>query len=756
MSVAGRCAPEVPRPVIELAARVSHRTTLLISLLLLFASGLDAATVPSGFTDTLVAGSLNAPTAFAFAPDGRIFIAEQAGRLRVVKDGVLLDAPFLTVTVNASGERGLLGVAFDPAFAVNHYVYVYYTATSPVVHNRISRFTASGDVAVAGSEVILFELDTLGATNHNGGAIHFGPDGKLYVAVGDNAYGANAQSMSTVFGKMLRLNADGTIPADNPFYGSTTGKYRSIWALGLRNPFTFEFDPGSAMIFINDVGQSTWEEIDDGVAGANYGWPETEGPTTDPRFRSPRYAYQHSSGDLQGCAITGGTFYSPAAPGFPSQYLGDYFFADYCAGWIAVLDPDAGNTVSVFATGADAPVDLHVSDDGGLFYLVRGDGSAGAGGLFRIDYGQQAPVISVPPSDATVAPGDPVSFSVQAGGSQPLSYQWQRNGANIAGATQATYTIASVATADNGARFRALVTNQFGSATSADAVLTVSGNSAPKPTILQPAAGTLYTAGTNVAISGDATDLEDGTLPAGAFTWRVDFHHDDHIHPFLQGSGAKTGIISIPNTGETSANVWYRINLDVTDSGGRTASTYRDLYPRKATITLATSPAGLQVTLDGQPQTTPLSVVSVVGMLRTLGAASPQTVAGITYDFVSWSDGGAQTHSIATPSTDTTYTATFRARTSCAVPGSPTSLTAQVSGRTITAQWKAPSSGGTPSTYLLEGGMAPGTTSGTVNVAAPQTSASMTAPPGTYFLRVRAQNSCGTSGPSNEVSVVVQ
>jgi glucose/arabinose dehydrogenase len=739
--------------------RVAHpfQIILFCSLLLLPGRAVRAAVVPSGFTDGVVVQGLSAPTAFAFAPDGRIFIAEQGGALRVVKNGSLLSTPFLTVAVNASGERGLLGVAFDPAFTVNRYVYVYYSATSPVIHNRLSRFTANGDVAVAGSEVILFELDPLSsATNHNGGAIHFGPDGKLYVAVGDNAYGANAQSMTTVFGKMLRLNADGTIPADNPFYSATSGKYRSIWALGLRNPYTFAFDPGSTRMFINDVGQSTWEEIDDGIAASNYGWPETEGPTSDPRFRSPRYAYNHSSGALQGCAITGGTFYSPVSPTFPAQYVGNYFFADYCAGWVAALDPDAGNAVTIFATGTDAPVDLHVWDDGALYYLTRSDGSPGAGRLSRITYGQLAPVITSQPADLTVAPGDPATFTVQAGGAQPLSYQWQRNRINIAGATQSTYTITSASTADTGAMFRALVTNQYGSATSNEAVLTVSGNAAPKPTILRPVQGTLYTAGGTVTIAGDATDLEDGTLPASAFTWRIDFHHDTHVHPFLEGSGAKTGSITIPNTGETSANVWYRINLQVTDSGGRSASTYRDVFPRKSTLTLATSPAGLQVTLDGQPQTSPISVISVVGMLRSLGTSTPQTLNGITYDFVGWSDGGAQTHTVATPSSNITYTATFRARTSCAVPGAPSNLVAQVSGHTIGARWSAPSSGGVPTWYSLEGGTSPGTTSGSVSVAAPATSASITAPSGVFYLRVRAANACGVSQPSNEVMVTVQ
>ena len=245
-------------------------------------------------------------------PTGASSSAEQGGRLRVIKNGALLATPFVTLTVNSSGERGLLGVTFDPDFATNNFVYVYYTATTPNVHNRISRFTANGDVAVAGSEVVILDLNPLsGATNHNGGAIHFGEDGKLYAAVGDNANGANAQTLANLLGKILRINADGSIPTDNPFYGQAAGVNRAIWALGLRNPYTFSIEPVTGRMFINDVGQNTWEEINEGVAGSNYGWPDTEGPTSDPRFDPPVYAYQHGAGTPTGCAITGGAFYNP-------------------------------------------------------------------------------------------------------------------------------------------------------------------------------------------------------------------------------------------------------------------------------------------------------------------------------------------------------------------------------------------------------------------------------------------------------------
>lgn len=199
-----------------------------------------AATVPVGFTDSLVVNGLVNPTAMEFAPDGRLFVCEQGGALRVIKNGTLLSSPFLSITVNSSGERGLLGVAFDPDFAINHFVYIYYTVATLPIHNRISRFTASGDVAVPGSEDVILELDNLSsATNHNGGAIHFGPDGNLYVAVGDNANGNNAQSLTTLHGKMLRIRSDGSFPSDNPFFNETTLNNKAIWALGLRNPFTF-------------------------------------------------------------------------------------------------------------------------------------------------------------------------------------------------------------------------------------------------------------------------------------------------------------------------------------------------------------------------------------------------------------------------------------------------------------------------------------------------------------------------------------
>jgi glucose/arabinose dehydrogenase len=317
-----------------------------------------------------------------FAPDGRLFVCLQTGQLRVIKNGALLPTPFVSLSVDSSGERGLLGVAFDPNFGSNHFVYLYYTTNVAPIHNRISRFTANGDVAVAGSETVLVDLDNLSsATNHNGGAIHFGPDGKLYAGVGENATSSNAQTLANRLGKILRYNSDGTIPTDNPFFNTVSGANRAIWALGLRNPFTFGFQPGTGRMFINDVGQNTWEEINDGIAGSNYGWPTCEGACSpaNANFRDPLFQYGHGTSGTTGCAIVGGAFYNPPLNQFPASYLGKYFFGDLCSGWIRLFDPSTA-TASGFATGISMLVDLQIGPDGCLYYLAQGNG----GQVFRV------------------------------------------------------------------------------------------------------------------------------------------------------------------------------------------------------------------------------------------------------------------------------------------------------------------------------------------------------------------------------------
>ncbi|MEX0677036.1 MAG: PQQ-dependent sugar dehydrogenase [Pirellulales bacterium] len=390
-------------------------------------------TLPTGFTETLVttemdmADRLSSPTAMEFSPIGELWVLEQGGKVKLVRgDGSIHTAE--TLSVHFTGERGLLGIAFDSNYDGTgpnaDYIYLYYTdppgpLTDPA-NNRLSRFTVTGAGTATpdlGSESILRDLPQEadgGNTNHNGGAIHFGPDGKLYVAVGDHNYDNIPQSehvsqvTDTPFGKILRLNADGSDPVDNPFYveNPPDNWVNSIWALGLRNPFTFAFDPDSGTMFINDVGESSWEEINEGRAGANYGWsgrlnityPVWEGflgagPTWAEDYRDPQMAYDHSNSPPTpaGVAITGGAFY-PSNSQFGSNYAGLYFFADYGANFIRIFDPDNPGSLATpdtslgFATSptTSAPVDLKLDAASNLYYLARG--FSGFGEVYRISY----------------------------------------------------------------------------------------------------------------------------------------------------------------------------------------------------------------------------------------------------------------------------------------------------------------------------------------------------------------------------------
>lgn len=327
--------------------------------------------LPPGFTETVLGDSLDSPVSMAIAPDGRVFVCEQGGSVRVIRDGRLLAKPFLRVPVFVGLEEGLLGLAFDPHLTSNRHVFVIFTAAAPLRREVIVRYTAAGDTAIPASARTIFTLDPHLQHQHVGGALRFGRDGMLYIGTGDNDHEEWAQSLRSSFGKILRIRPDGTIPGDDPFAKIATGPHRAIWARGLRNAFTFDIDPQTGRMYVNDVGGSGWEEVDEGAAGADYGWPLTEGPSRDPNFRAPVYAYRHENG---ACAITGGAFYRPRRPQFPREWEGRYFFADYCSNRISWLDPAAPGVAHVFGTTRiPGPVDLRVAPDGALDYLVRGN-----------------------------------------------------------------------------------------------------------------------------------------------------------------------------------------------------------------------------------------------------------------------------------------------------------------------------------------------------------------------------------------------
>jgi glucose/arabinose dehydrogenase len=243
----------------QMTSFLKMMTLTLLSTLALITTGLTstplAAAPPGDFQTSLVLGDgLDGPSGFEIAPDGRIFILERAGKIKIVKDGELLPTPFADLPSEDTGDRGLIGIAFDPDFGVsNHYVYFYYTGHDLL--NHLVRFSAAEDVATDGP-LELFRTSSPSTLLHVGGSIRFGPDGKLYFAVGDNGYGPNAQDLSNPHGKILRINRDGSIPADNPFAGQP-GKLGAIWAYGFRNPWRFQFDSATGRLYGGDVGDFT-------------------------------------------------------------------------------------------------------------------------------------------------------------------------------------------------------------------------------------------------------------------------------------------------------------------------------------------------------------------------------------------------------------------------------------------------------------------------------------------------------------------
>lgn len=358
---------------------------LLLAGNLVISLHVRSASLPAGFVDVVVASGFTNVSCMTFLPDGRILVGQQNGVVRVVKNGTLLSTPLVSLPASTLNERGLVGLTPDPAFAANGFLYVHYTATNPAlaIIQRVSRLTVAGDLAPLGTETTLIETDPFTTDREVGGGLRFGPDARLYIGIGQRNSTNDLQNITNLFGKILRLNPDGTIPADNPFFNSATGKQRSIYALGFRNPFSFAFQNGTGRLFENDVGSvntAAREEINDVQPGLNYGWPICEGncSPSNPALRDPLYFYLHTNNFN---AIVGGDFYNPAVPLFPAQYVGRYFFGDLATGVIQVMDPATTN-VSPFATNVSGNfVALQVGPDGALYYLTQSFSPLGGSGF---------------------------------------------------------------------------------------------------------------------------------------------------------------------------------------------------------------------------------------------------------------------------------------------------------------------------------------------------------------------------------------
>jgi glucose/arabinose dehydrogenase len=342
-----------------------------------------------GLAVQVVASGLSAPLHLtAPAADARLFVVEQPGRIRIIREGALLAAPFLDITdrVRSGGERGLLSLAFHPDYAANGFFYVDYTDADG--NTRVERYevNADPDVADPGSAHLILQV-TQPYSNHNGGHILFGPDGMLYIGMGDGGSGGdprgNGQNLDTLLGKLLRIDVDGgdpfAIPSDNPFAGNPDAR-GEIWAYGLRNPWRMAFDPPSGLLYIADVGQNAWEEVNAvpaASAGLNYGWNVMEGlhcysaPGCDETgLTLPVFEYGH----VAGCSVTGGLVYRGAAIPF---LQGHYLFSDYCASflWSFRMDGGAATDLTHWEVGDPGPVLSFGEDAAGEVYILSQNGT---------------------------------------------------------------------------------------------------------------------------------------------------------------------------------------------------------------------------------------------------------------------------------------------------------------------------------------------------------------------------------------------
>ena len=593
--------------------------------------------MPYGFVDEPIAADLKIPTGFAIAPDGRIFITQKAGQVRVVDNGELQEGYFIDLSgeVNTTADRGLMGVAVHPDFPNTPYVYLSYVYDPPEAktHNaagaRVSRLLrVSADpnnlnVALPGSGVVLLGTNStfanignpdvgdqkpftcfdngggyvrdclpLEGTSHALNFMRFARDGSLYVSNGDGINftitNIRAQDPNSLAGKILRINPiDGNGYPDNPFCnGDLGGNACKVYALGLRNPFRFAIQPSTGELIVGEVGNNNWEEISRGGAGANFGWPCYEGPdivtssnaVCDEIFSGARPTVsailQYPHENGRGAAIAG-DFYTGSS--YPAFYRNTFFFADYNVGMLRylVFYPDGSVEPVDFATNVLGPVQITAGPNGDLYVL-----KIQSGGLSRIRYG--GPVNNASAAPRRAATGNP-----------------------------------------------------------------------PVATITSPSADNRYRIGDTIEFSGTGIDPEDGELSGASMQWDAILHHATHIHyDHFHGEG-ESGSFPYVDHGD---NTYFELCLTVKDSGGQEDKECVDVRAQEVTYTFTSVPSGLPLIYAGGSYVTPFKVNTYVNAKRAVDAPQ-KTRAGL--NFASWSDEGEATHEITIQDSDQTLTATY-------------------------------------------------------------------------------------------------
>jgi glucose/arabinose dehydrogenase/chitodextrinase len=608
---------------------------------------------PAFTTETVATFSPFSLVGLAFAPDGRMFVWQKNGVIRVIKNGTVLPTPFLDISakVNTFDDRGFWGLAFDPDFASNGYVYMTYVFentgntndTGPKT-SRLTRVTANPanpDVALPGSEVTILGTigsppcsahpagsDCIGAegSSHTLGSVVFASDGTMFVGNGDGSEASftdplalRSQDLDSYTGKILHINKDGTAVATNPFYDGTNSIRSKVWLYGVRNPFRFSIHPPTGDIWFGDVGWNTWEEINRGVRGANYGWPCYEGAGVQPAYAgqapcntlpasavtAPFHTYNHTVGST----AIGGPFYTATA--YPEEYRGNFFFCDYAGGFIKrVVFDAAGNPVSVqpFATDVPNPVGLVLGPDGMIYYL-----SFNTGQIRRIRSNGPSAVASATP---TTGPS-PLTVTFSSAGSQnpgggALTYSWNfGDGSPVSAAANPSHTYTTATPHTYTATLT--VSNASGQSSSDSVTITV-GSQPPTPTISAPANGLAVQPGQTVSFTGSASDPEDGPVPSSGLAWTVLLHHNTHVHTVVTATGPSGSFVAEDHG--PIGTFSYEIILTATDTSGLSASTSvvlpvgEDSSPPTAPTNLAATASASGISLGWTAATDNIAVAN--------------------------------------------------------------------------------------------------------------------------------------------------
>jgi glucose/arabinose dehydrogenase len=697
---------------------------LIILTLAVWIVPTSAMALPPGFGEAdVVEGShnLTLPTAVAYAPDGRTFVAEKAGRVRVVNPGndeatTLID---LSAKVNDYSDRGMLGIAVDKDFATNGYLYLLYVlelrpndpdSDAPMV-SRLTRVTVLPNNTLAqpnDPETVILGKDssapcptpnnTLDCITadfywHTIGTVRSDPiDGTLWLGSGDS-HPSEVDNLSwrtydpTSFaGKIIHIDRNGRGLPGHPFCPADTNLDHvctKIYAMGFRNPFRFHLRPGKGPV-VGDVGAETKEEVDFVEPGRNYGWPCYEG-TDRPSSRSsqpvcvdlyakegtpagatpPNWQYDHKEYDNEiGASVTVGPIYEGST--YPSHFRGDLFVGDFVEGWIKRLEIDENDQVTEvhdFSDAWPAGVDLEMHPSGDLSDV-------------RIGWGSPPSVTRYTFSGSTNSPPDAVAQADPDSGSPPLTVAFTGSGSSDPdgddltfdwdfgdGSPHSSEADPTHEYEDEGTYTARLTVTDSANNESVDTVrVTVTGNGAPTVTIASPADESLYRDGSPVTLRGSATDPEDGELSGVSLQWRVLLHHNTHVHTLTALNGPETTFTPLI---DHDADSFYEIRLTATDSGGRTASKTIELRPETSDLELSSSPPGAPLAYVDRQEPAPFSQAAAVGYRAQITAAETFERSGRTYRFVSWSDGGARTHAISVPAGDPQFMATYRAEHAC-------------------------------------------------------------------------------------------